>query len=242
MSYENAGNAKILKLLNGDAWREIFGFLLPSDACRITRVAKSFQQKLEDEQIWLKLMAWSNAPQLVRELLDQQLLIGEKRKPTCADLRAVARLVEGCSDMSLVSWDLLDFERQSCRIPAMEAHAAVTIVDRYVAVVGGWGASDGNCVYVIDGASLSFPSPSASRALRRVPCATRTLPRFRYGFSATVMDGIAVSDAPWLAATAKLPVEGETSLSKRILVFGGVLSGGYTFDCNDLYALVSGGG
>jgi hypothetical protein len=52
------------------------------------------------------------------------------------------------------------------------------------------------------------------------------------------MDGITAGEVPWLAAAAQLPTQGEESMSKRVLVFGGVMSGGYTFDCNDLYALV----
>ena len=44
---------------------------------------------------------------------------------------------------------------------------------------GGWGASSSNEIYVIDGAAL----PS----IVRIPTVTVKRPRFKYGFSATLL-------------------------------------------------------
>jgi len=62
-------------------------------------------------------------------------------------------------------------------------------------------------------------------------------PRFRYGFSATSLEGVPVAAVPWCASVFTSANTADTVFNKRALVFGGVQSGGYTIDCNDLYIL-----
>ena len=197
---------KSLIHMDRDGWREIFSFLMASDACRLAAVSKTLNNFVnEDELAWRRLLSWGD-PRLIKQLQQEQLLLANKTSAdiiTCADLREVAKRVESCSDLGLVSWSLVDFEKRRDRIPAMEAHAAVSIVDRFVAVVGGWGAPDNaNSLFVLDGASLaaSYKERNEScdinqpnRRLRRVPCRTLNAPRFRYGFTATMLDGVPVA-------------------------------------------------
>ena len=192
---------KSLITMDRDGWREIFSFLMASDACRLALVSKTLHNfVIEDKLAWRRLLSWGD-PRLIKQLQQEQLLASGNTIITCADLREVAKRVEACSDLSLVSWSLLDFEKRHDRIPSMEAHAAVSIVDRFVAVIGGWGAPDNaNVMYILDGASLVATSSSSSkddsqpnRRLRRVPCRTLNAPRFRYGFTATVLEGVPVA-------------------------------------------------
>jgi hypothetical protein len=184
---KHENNAHPFEQLTGDVLREVFRYLLPSEASQLRRVCKKTKDQLD--RAWADVLSWADAG-VVANLLD--LRIGGqrgcrgRRVPTPTDMREVARLVEGVSDLSTVSWQLVDFERRKERIPAMEAHAAYTVLGRYVAVVGGWGANDGNDVYVMDckglgtrpaGAPATFSQPPA--VLRRVQ--GRTFNKVRRG-------------------------------------------------------------
>ena len=75
----------------------------------------------------------------------------------------------------------------------MEGHAAVVLDDRFIVVIGGWGPSSSNDVFVIDGNSIVNPSKSLSsssssfstalldRQVTTIQTETRNLPEFIYG-------------------------------------------------------------
>ena len=64
---------------------------------------------------------------------------------------------------------------------SFEAHSMLLLQDRYIVVVGGWGANNDNSVSLFDSRSLPV--------LRRMPCDTvGDSGAFKYGFSATVVD------------------------------------------------------
>lgn len=86
------------------------------------------------------------------------------------------------------------------RLGRMEAHTMTTLGDRYLVVVGGWGQSRENEVDVIDGIGLP-------ERIVMIPTETRSVPRFRYGFSSV-------------------------AFGNALYVYGGCRTGGYGGDCN----------
>jgi hypothetical protein len=54
----------------------------------------------------------------------------------CENLRTAARSMEGATDLSVLSWELLQYDDKTEPIEAMEGHTSVTVLDRFVVIIG----------------------------------------------------------------------------------------------------------
>ena len=123
----------------------------------------------------------------------------------------ICRKLEAASCAQLLDWEQGEYHLTSTPLESQEAHAATSVLDRYIVVVGGWGPNTAPGISVVDGRSLPGP-------LVTIPCNNTSVGRFRYGMTV-------VADV------------NHVETKRRLFIFGGLTVGGYGGDCNDLYSV-----
>lgn len=193
--------------LSDDALISVLLFLSPAEVSHLALVSKRLLSFVSDDPNY---NLWTSICSLFPLNLYRQL----KNSHLTSELtdKQVARLMQGSHNISVLDWARCRYEDgATAKIDSQEAHAACTILDRFMIVVGGWGPGRANEVSVLDGGRSAEEDTTL---LRPVHVENTNVGRFRYGMSVVTVK----HEVKW-----------------RLLVFGGLTMGGYAGDCADMY-------
>ena len=145
------------------------------------------------------------------EILKQIENRNDACKYTCQHFRQASRVLEGIQrgthfKLKRINVSSNDDPSDNSNL-RMEGHAACTLYERYIVIIGGWGPDQENMIHVLDGMYLP--------QLRKLSVKTIGCPQFKYGFTV-------IKDS-------------NSMLKNRLYMYGGCQTGGYGGDCRDFY-------
>ena len=206
-----------LNHLTTDVLVKILVFLRSSDVHKFLFTSKSFYSSLiHDDVLWKDLCDNGIGKNISIEVLKQienRNDTTNKSKYTCQQYRQASRVLEGIQRSTHLKLKRINVSSNDDASDSsslrMEGHAACTIYERFIVIVGGWGPDQENIVHVLDGMNLP--------QLRKLSVKTIGCPQFKYGFTV-------VKDPNSL-------------LKNRLYMYGGCQTGGYGGDCRDFYSI-----